>query len=1077
MLRRILRSTIVFAVLVVAYEAYATFAVPLMEPPLSMRAHRDISDGDRLKGEQVATKYQRLLSAYFPKNHWSQTRQPKVIASATEQAMLVFDDYKRTPGTNKNADGSPTTLVDIQRITFLMFPTPPREGITPPRDAIIVESSQGAHLEFDEFRPEAGKIGQILHGEFPGPIRIHSDMKEPGPEDDLLVEVSDLAMNTKLLYTSKPNTPVRFRLGDSAGGGTELEIRFLADEHSKPTDAGLKIAGFDSLEIRRDVKMRLQMDSGALMPGAKKKDAKQDKNANPLATAPTVQLADASTAKPAPTKPPVDVSCSGPFTFDFVRYVASLDHDVELVQPIPDGPSNQLSCSRLDIHFAPKPQTNPAAASIIIDPGKRQQRDLGQLEAVAMVAEGHPAIMRSPSRNAEARGDRIQIWMREQRLRISGGSDAMFVQGKNVLQAPLIDYQHPTEQEGTKIGLFRATGPGTLHYITDPNKPDQILNAEWQTSVQLGRDKGQPVLALEGRPKVAFAESGTLSADQIRLYLRELDSKSTAGITLNGNGDTQNKLRLAPDRMLATGHVDIDSPKFTGRAQSLSATFRLQPPAAAAGPAQPNAASGVANPSAKPAVPSAPASTPGSMPPQQKYYIDTDQIQLEVSMQGESATPVSLACDGHVVLTEVPLVASAQQPLEIRGGQLLVTELNTNTPHATLHGAPPGQPAGSALAQIIGRGVTMFVNTVEIDQRENRIWSDGPGKATILTTHGFAGAAPSAAPAPTDLTWQGGLKFNGQTALFEQNVLVTATDSTVRCDQLAAKLSAPINFAAGGVNQSNISLNEIECRGQVALENVQRDPGGVTSHETMTLARLFINQQTGAMTGDGPGVIRATRFGDSMVTLPGQPNPPANRGVPAAGASGSKLSFLRVDFRKGLDGNIYTREMTFHERVRAIYGPVDSWEQELDPTRPASLPDDAMTLTSDDLRLNEDPVAARVAASSVPGKPPARYVEMQANGDVHIDGKIPKQGEFSVQADRASYEQAKETLILEGDTRTPAKLWRRTAAGVDSPPTEARKIRYNRATGETKVDDIQYFEVLPGDTQNARRPTPAADRK
>ena len=36
--------------------------------------------------------------------------------------------------------------------------------------------------------------------------------------------------------------------------------------------------------------------------------------------------------------PPVEVTCSGPFHFDFVRYVASFDRDVELWQIHPNGP-------------------------------------------------------------------------------------------------------------------------------------------------------------------------------------------------------------------------------------------------------------------------------------------------------------------------------------------------------------------------------------------------------------------------------------------------------------------------------------------------------------------------------------------------------------------------------------------------------------------------------------------------------------------------------------------------------------------------------------------------------------------
>ena len=60
---------------------------------------------------------------------------------------------------------------------------------------------------------------------------------------------------------------------------------------------------------------------------------------------------------------------------------------------------------------------------------------------------------------------------------------------------------------------------------------------------------------------------------------------------------------------------------------------------------------------------------------------------------------------------------------------------------------------------------------------------------------------------------------------------------------------------------------------------------------------------------------------------------------------------------------MYTRELTFHDRVRTVYGPVDSWEQELDLTRPESLPPESMTLTCDDLRLNEDPLAAQAATA------------------------------------------------------------------------------------------------------------------
>ena len=149
-----------------------------------------------------------------------------MFANGTGQVMLVIDDYTRRP---VGGDKDDSTQVDIKRFAMLMFPTPPHGDVAAPRDAIVLEAQQGARLLFDDFHPELGRIGQITRGEFPGPIMIRSDMHDPGPEDDLLVETSDLQMNTKLLYTA---SPVRFRMGQTVGGGRELEIRFLADEHS-----------------------------------------------------------------------------------------------------------------------------------------------------------------------------------------------------------------------------------------------------------------------------------------------------------------------------------------------------------------------------------------------------------------------------------------------------------------------------------------------------------------------------------------------------------------------------------------------------------------------------------------------------------------------------------------------------------------------------------------------------------------------------------------------------------------------------------------------------------------------------
>src|SRR6187402_667259 len=116
MFRRISRSAIVLAVLIVAYWAYVTLAVPQMEPQLTMKEQRRPTHQDIEDVHEGATKYQRLMSNYFPKDHWSQLRPPKVIANGGEQAMLVFDDFTRHAHDDAKANGTTSSRVDIERI-------------------------------------------------------------------------------------------------------------------------------------------------------------------------------------------------------------------------------------------------------------------------------------------------------------------------------------------------------------------------------------------------------------------------------------------------------------------------------------------------------------------------------------------------------------------------------------------------------------------------------------------------------------------------------------------------------------------------------------------------------------------------------------------------------------------------------------------------------------------------------------------------------------------------------------------------------------------------------------------------
>jgi hypothetical protein len=1061
MLPRLFRSLIAFAAVVVAYQAYAIVAVPLLEPPLSARPGPRATDDQRALAARSVSKYQRLLSHYFPPDHWSQLRPPMVLGNWP--ALLAIDGYTR------HDDGR----VDINQFALLVFPTPIEGDAEPPRDAIVLEAPHGATLKFDEnFRIERGQIGQIVGGEFPGRIIIRSDMHEPGPGDDLFIETSDLKMNAKRLYT---NRPVQFRLGQSVGGGRELEIRFLEEDAKR----GLAIAGLDALEIGYDARVRVMLESAGLLSGQAPAAGARAENAQEVAG-----------------ESPIDVTCSGPFHFDFVRYIASFDRDVLVRQVNPTGPSDQLNARQLDIHFAPKEKVGKVQSletrvegqiAPTLDTGlatleaPRPDHDLGRLEPVKIVAQGGPVTVTSPAHEAEARGERIEIGLRDRRIALAGGRETVLVYGPNVLRAPSIEYWHPAASAGTNVGLFRATGPGSLYYVLKGemlrsdrpgDAPGGAFQAAWQTSVELGRFKGQPVLTLIGRPQLGVANVGGLTADKISVSFRELDGQASAagvrlpsaGIPALDGGEADRPARnnsqspygagrteaaesgtvLIPDVLAASGRVEVVSPALSARTEELQAAFRWQ----AAGPAGDDAdledrPEGVAG-----------RLQPGSGAPRSAYHVESDRLQLSVLLHGRSIAPATVECQGNVVFREIPLVPTKEQPLEIRGGQLTAGGLNAGSARVTILGTAPGEPPGSKPAQLAGRGITFFTTAVEVDERANRMWADGPGRAEILVARDLAGGqAP--APYPLEVSWRGGMEFDGRQAVFRGGIEGQGADEALRCEQLTARLTAPVEFGRG-IDQKASDIAEIEFAGEVLIDHHSRDERGPTSHDRLQLARLSINQVTGAISGEGPGVIRSTRLNkkEEEAVNPGRLNPllPASR---------SGLTFLRVDFDGRLAGNLYIKEVAFNRRVRAVYGPVDSWQQELDGGRTDPLPPDSFTLTCDELGANEDSVAARAASPNDALGGSFGPMQLRATGNVRIDGQSPSGGLFHVEAHRASYEQAKELFSLEGDGRTPTTIRQQSRPGEPSNELRFDWFRYSPATGQILDSKLHGGQFTP----------------
>ena len=232
MLTRLTHAAIAFALTVVVYQAYVIFAVPFIEPGAQNKAAQQQLELDQLRVERKAThKHRNLLPAYFAAGHWKLHAPPKRFEA--ERMMVVLDDYH--PGN----DGK----VRVQKCVLIFFPRPRVQGAAAPRDAIVLEAPHGAVLQMDTpGLPGLSGMGRIQQGKLIGDIVVRSDMRAPGPEDDLLITTRDVTLNEDMIRT---DDKVEMQLGPHWGRGRVMEIRLVAVERAPVSSGGRQLGRND----------------------------------------------------------------------------------------------------------------------------------------------------------------------------------------------------------------------------------------------------------------------------------------------------------------------------------------------------------------------------------------------------------------------------------------------------------------------------------------------------------------------------------------------------------------------------------------------------------------------------------------------------------------------------------------------------------------------------------------------------------------------------------------------------------------------------------------------------------------
>jgi len=991
MLTRLTHSAIAFAITVVVYQAYVLLAAPLIEPPAIMQA---AENGSPQEKPQATHKYRELLAAYFPPGHWTLTKPP--ITAENGQAMIVLDAF------NPRDDGQ----VHVKKCAILFFPQGRVRGDPPPSDAIVLEAPHGAVLQMDpSLKRGMGSFGKLQWGKLMGKITIRSNMREPGPQDDLLLTTHDVEIKEGLIYSLDR---VEMQLGPHRGSGRHLEIRLVAVEHGRADSPGLNFGSIDSLEIRHDVE-------ALLSPGK-------------------IQFEQKTPA----TAPPIQITCGGKFRFDFSSQVASFDKQVRLRQVHPQGQLDELHCKRLAVYFT---HANNRAASV-----SQAGFSVELIEATGDKLS--PVLLDSQSQQASARCQRMRIELSPQRVTFDQGHEVTLTFQGNKIRAKQVQYQAPPKGSGQRIGKLLAAGRGRLRVQhsnprTSGQPEAEPFEVRWLENMQLRRINGQSVLTLNGRPQLDMVGMGKLWADHLDLYLRE---RAT-----DGSEDSLLPSDIVPERLVAGGNINIDSAQLHGKVKQLEVRFDyVASDLILNGPNSSN--------------PHTDRSRPGQGglsggrggTGKRAYDIVGETLQMFVTVRNRKPEVTRIDVDGQVLFNESTDTHSSGQgtsraPLRVVADHLQIK--NADSPEAEL--LLTGKPA-----TILADGMVIRTANLKINRGTSRAWVDAPGEIEMLVDRDLNGKRLDV-PQPMTIRWHRSMELDQDRITFIGNVQVQTAEGQLDTQQMVVRLTAPVQFD-GAARQRRIEIAQLECHGGANALFSQRDALGLASMQTIQLEdSFFANLQNGNIHGEGPGRMESVHLStgtnpiDGFASLNGRQRRPGR--LASAGRqtqSAQRLRFLGIEFNRGIQGNMQSRQIKVFGDIDAVYGPVDAWEQPLALTKRGMPGPETIWINCQSLGVAESPLARLDRNPSSSLGPLELLAEGNTSSPVTIEGPAGERGNFTTRSLRAKYDQTKKIFILEGTNGHPATILMQEYRGGPTSPTSARKLTYYQETGNLDVDGL-----------------------
>lgn len=1051
-----------------AYGVYALVAVPLLEGEPTQRIARPVA----APAPRAPDRTKQRLAQWLPAGSW-ELESCKSLETA--EGTIYFQDYM--PRDDGVLEVFPFTMVFRDESAG-------RSGVVNPRNPLIIRASRRAELQFEGRVSWSGDPGRVLGGQLQGNVQLFQAPREGNPDEGFSVWTENIQLSTNRVSTIEQ---VEFQFGRHRGSGRNLVLDLA---HKTPLELAhhdlANINGVKRLELAFVEDLKLDMTS------AKK----------------------AAAGDPAEL---VDVSCAGPFVFDFEKSVASFRDRVQVKQLGTAGDS--LVADQLDLIF-----------NQVMEVGSRNSGDSelasgGKLELRKLVARGAPAVVAMSSREVRATATELEYDLQAGHIRARDPEMVEIRQAGQLIRAPQLDYRL---REDGAIGTLLAEGAG-LFARTDRLKEggQRTSVVQWNRQLSVTQVAGGKLISVDGGADIRMDEATRITGEQLQLLLAEtrVTDPLPPGAVPDA-GATNERWDYQPQELQVTGDVFIKSNQMEGRTPKLRARWLAK-----------NELLGPI-PGLKQSRLDGPRSLPSDVVRQRlvtddlvssefsavevRQLVATSNLVRRVSFSqqdgawsngGPVSTPNSTAAgeQGQATAadqkTAAPLRFSGQEviaTLQQLGNQTDLRQLDIEGDVQVFQSAAEGMaegwtlrgghltliPQGAELhrisiyrdARVITPQMELAAPELQLDQAANRVWASGSGQAKLRpqvkpaeegdAMTQVAEPAAKAKQQELEVEWQGGMIFDGEKVYFEHAVQSEAVETAPDGSQTVLRtvseglnllLDRPVNLrqrsAGVGAESSELKIRQIVLVDRipgngrafqvsqplsenrpVLLEKYTVTPAGqMLDKQQIRVPRIAMELESGDVTATGPGEILQWKPGGSGNGQTSGLTSPLARAEATGSAGRSGLDYMHCKFDGDLMANTNRTEVRINERVRALYGVVPNWETQLDP--------DADRVPAESTRISCEQVQI---VQWTPRGSELPTTEVLATRNARIVGS-----NFEATAERLSYNERSDLLVMEGDGRQDANLWFQQKPGAQRDHLVAGKILYRPGDQWTQIEKVR----------------------